>query len=507
VIRGGPSIFSEDPNGVRPDDFSRGPGKTNGAAVIDEQEEQRLARLAAEQLKKVNAQYAVAAEGGKVWVIQSRRDPNYQGRFVLDRFTFAEWSKLYMNQWVAVVSSSSGKIENKQLPDWWLHHPRRRQYLGGIILDPSGTPSGYYNLWQGYTVKPVPGSWNKLRTHILLIVCRADDALFEYLLNWLARLFQNPSDPGETAIVLRGKKGSGKGILFRTVVDILGQHGLQISSPTHLVGRFNSHLRDCIGLFADEAFFAGDRQHEGVLKALITEPSIAIEGKGRDIVVAKNRLHVMMASNEDWVVPASAEERRYAVCDISAARVEDFPYFRAIAEELDNGGREAMLHELLNRDISKFEVRAVPKTEGLREQKALSLDSLGQWWAAVLDRGYVYKSKYGTPWFAEWHEFISTELLFQSYTQFCAAAKPYGMKSRECLGKFMSKLHQCKRAAESGDPIFEIDSIDIDRNMPRDLDALAIARSKARARGYTVGTLDEATARFKEEFGLSGLSA
>jgi len=54
---------------------------------------------------------------------------------------------------------------------------------------------------------------------------------------------------------------------------------MQIVDATHFVDRFNAHLRDCIVLFADEAFFAGDKQNEGVLKVLITEPYLAIEGK------------------------------------------------------------------------------------------------------------------------------------------------------------------------------------------------------------------------------------
>jgi hypothetical protein len=332
-------------------------------------------------------------------------------------------------------------------------------------------------------------------------------------MNWIARLLQQPGKPGEVAIVLKGEEGTGKGILCRAVIDILGQHGLHITSSTHLVGRFNSHLRDCIALFADEAFFAGDRQHIGVLKALITEPTIAIEGKGRDIVVTKNLLHVMMASNEDWVVPAGPTARRYAVFVVSDARLNDYPYFKSIQAELDAGGREAMLHELLDRDISRFEVRDVPVTEGLREQKALSLDSLGQWWQAVLSREFLFKSRYGTPWFADWHDFYTTELLFNSYTQFCTAAKPYKVQSRELLGLFMSRLHQNARASGPGDPVGEIDSIDRARDavtkpdssvevVSPDLDKIAIMRSKVRAHGYRVGNIDEARSEFAKVFGV-----
>ena len=54
---------------------------------------------------------------------------------------------------------------------------------------------------------------------------------------------------------------------------------MQIFNPAQLVGRFNEHLRDCVLLFGDEAFYAGDKQHESVLKGLIAEPFLQMEGK------------------------------------------------------------------------------------------------------------------------------------------------------------------------------------------------------------------------------------
>ena len=86
----------------------------------------------------------------------------------------------------------------------------------------------------------------------------------------------------------------------------MGKHGIQVFNPKHVVGNFNGHLRDVLLLFADEAFFAGDRAADGVLKGLITEPSLMIERKGVDAVRAPNLLRVIMATNSDWAVPAAA---------------------------------------------------------------------------------------------------------------------------------------------------------------------------------------------------------
>ena len=37
---------------------------------------------------------------------------------------------------------------------------------------------------------------------------------------------------------------------------------------------FWPHLRDAVFVFADEAFFAGDKAHEGVLKALVVNAGV-----------------------------------------------------------------------------------------------------------------------------------------------------------------------------------------------------------------------------------------
>jgi hypothetical protein len=125
-------------------------------------------------------------------------------------------------------------------------------------------------------------------------------------------------------------------------------------------------------LFADEAFFAGDRAHEGILKALITEETLLVEPKGIDTFVVRNSLHLILSSNNEWVIPAGADARRFFVLDVAGTHMRDFAYFAAIAKEMDNGGREALLDLLMKRDLSQFNIRAVPLTSALASQKAYS---------------------------------------------------------------------------------------------------------------------------------------
>jgi hypothetical protein len=483
------------------------------AAVLDEikRDEQTLAKL----IDAFNTGYMVVNEAGKVWVCQWRTDPNID-REVLDYIRHAEFRKLYENRFLSVIQAA-GKTITKTHADWWLESPSRKQYLGGVCFDPTGhAPKDYLNLWRGFAIAPAPGNWSLLRNHIVYVLCSGEPKYAEYLLNWLARLVQYPHLPGEVALVLRGLKGSGKGTLARWIEALFGRHGLAIINAAHLVGHFNEHLRDLVFLFADEAFFAGDRQHEGVLKGLITSLFLPIEGKYKPVNSSKNMLHLFMASNQEWVVPTSHDERRYFVLDVPDTYCRNLPYFAAIEHQMTNGGLAAMLDELLNRDISQFEVRDVPRTPGLDQQTLLSLPSVERWWLAVLSRGYLWKSRHGANYFRQWHEFYSTELLARSYLQWCEENRPFDRKSREYVGRFMTKLYSPKRPAGSY-PIYELDTIDRHAvetdtkydtdgkpyvfTVSKSLDEISIVQQD-RPYGFTVGDLEAARARFLDIYDI-----
>jgi hypothetical protein len=193
---------------------------------------------------------------------------------------------------------------------WWLKSPHRRQYHG-LTFAPGRDVEGFYNLWRGFAVQAIPGDCSMYLTHLKDVICKGNDQYFVYLISWMARAVQQPDSPGQVAVVLRGAQGTGKSFFAKVFGQLFGRHFLQVSDPKHLVGSFNAHLRDCVILFGDEAFFAGDKSHESVLKTLITEENMQIERKGFDVEQSPNYTHLIMASNSQWVVPAGANERRF----------------------------------------------------------------------------------------------------------------------------------------------------------------------------------------------------
>jgi Family of unknown function (DUF5906) len=207
-------------------------------------------------------------------------------------------------------------------------------------------------------------------------VCQEDVANFQYLIGWMARMIQHPGQQGEVAVVLRGGKGVGKSFVAKQLGKLFGRHYLPISNPGHLVGNFNAHLRDVIFLFADEAFYAGDKKHESILKTLITEDTIQVEAKGVDVETASNFVHLMMASNDAHVVRASRDERRFFVLDVGSDQQQQGAYFGAITADLESGGYENLLHFLLTYDLDAYDVRRPPRTAALRDQQESTLEGI-----------------------------------------------------------------------------------------------------------------------------------
>jgi 5S rRNA maturation endonuclease (ribonuclease M5) len=453
-----------------------------------------LMNSADDVLEAFNPKYAVVNESGKVVVYNPKRDEQLK-RDTIERIQFEDFRRMFMNQKVEVGVSKKGNPIYSNIGDVWLEHPKRRQFLGGVVMSPGNkVPDDCWNLWRGFTVDPMPGDWSRMYDHIRDVICGGDQKVFAYTLGWLARMVQQPDKQGEVALVLRGKKGTGKGTLGNWMVRLLGQHSVHVYHAKHLVGTFNAHLRDAVFVFADEAFFAGDKAHEGMLKGLVTEPIITIEAKYQNAVSIANMTHILMASNSDWVVPTSSDERRFCVMDVSDHRIGDKAYFTALNEQMENGGLAAMLHDLLNMDLSKFNVRDVPQTDALADQKRLSLDSLHRWWFTVLQRGFVWRSRYGAAIFMDWSDFVSTELLYRSYLQWCNETREGRPMSREQLGVMMKGLYQSARP-RGHHPVYEIESMDSQEGK--------VAATMERPQGYRVGSLRTAQLEFTKANGIA----
>ncbi len=354
-------------------------------------------------LRKLNEQHAVIEMyGGKCRVVSWKPGEVDPERLELVHQSFEDFRNRYMNVRVEVGKTKEGNPVYSPAGKWWLEHPMRQQYKSLVFRPNARTEdAGELNLWRGLAVTPRAGEWPQLRRLIDDVLAAGDPTAATYIVRWAAFCVQHPERPAEVALVLRGGKGTGKSTFGHVMRRIFGQHGTSIASSHVMTHNFNKLLHDCCLLFADEALARGDAKAEGMIKALITEPTILIEPKNVDAFPAPNRLKVIIASNDDWVVSASADERRFAVFDVSphmaappgsSTTDERVQWWRSLHAEIDGGGLEAFLHDLLALDLGEWHPRYdVPQNEALIGQKAASLSGLERVLYDMLCAGTVPK--------------------------------------------------------------------------------------------------------------------
>lgn len=392
-------------------------------------------------IERLNKEFSVATIGSKVMIIHEDTDDVIPLRK-------ADFETLLQNQ---RVWSEGDKPKSIPLSKIWLESEERRRSRG-ICFRPEGCDEGWVNLWQGFALDPL---WENAeercllyREHVEKVICCSDPVHIQYVWSWMAHLVQSPGGmkPG-VALVLRGGRGTGKGMFVRPLLRIFGRHGIQLNNREHLTGRFNHHLSDKVLVFLDEAFWAGDKKSEGVLKGLITEPRIPVERKGVDTYEVDSYVRCIMASNEDWVVPAGPDERRFMVMDVGDEHKQDSNgYFKALAREIDNGGAEALLAWLLQYKV-EIDLFKAPESAARLHQKQESLEAVYQWWLDCLHKGTIYDH--------EWPDFLIPRYAMAAYSEWAKSwpGRPYvGEKilSRKIYGpKGVCPGHRSQRVIET----------------------------------------------------------
>jgi len=301
--------------------------------------------------------------------------------------------------------------KTKPTAQMWMEWLGRRSF-DGLVFEPGlDVGARWFNMWRGFAVNPADTGDHPMverwKEHVLENVCGRDKKLADWLTCWFAHLIQRPFEKPLVAIVFRGGKGVGKNACVERISKLLGGHAMTTARRRYLVSNFTGHLQKTLLFILDEAFWSGDKEAEGVVKDLVTGEEHLIEPKGKESYTVRNLTRVVVIGNEEWLVPASADERRWAVFEVGEGRKQDRKYFEEMRLGLDEqGGAAYLLRYLMDYKITQ-DVNLAPNTVGLVSQKISSLEPVPQWWYDTLAAGTIA----GGDWGGEWPESIPTNRL------------------------------------------------------------------------------------------------
>ena len=356
------------------------------------QQESSKERVEREVATRLNKDYAIMLQGGKLKIFKHRDS------------SFIEYGALknFMASQVCSWADSEGNLTKEKEFNVWFYSKLARRYEDGIVFDPrSGNNNAKaYNMWKGWAVEPTAGGGcDRIIDHIKTIICNDDPVAFEWLINWCAGLIQKPWLKPGTVPILQGKQGTGKGSFVQVLQKIAGQHSAQVINREHVTGRFNRMLADKVLLFVDEAFFAGNREDAARLKGLITESRLVIEPKGIDSYEQENFLHIIFSTNERHAAHVELGDRRYSVFSVSdkyasenaasnsTLSVQKDQYFERLHDEIEGGGVGSFFAYLNEWQLDERKLRTPFESEARYRQQALSLSSVEQWLSSTVSTG------------------------------------------------------------------------------------------------------------------------
>ena len=343
-----------------------------------------------------------------------------------------------------IVSLATGEKQSTVLEQWWTDS--NTHVYDTIACSPIAQPPNVINMWRAATLQPMQGEWPILHEYLFEVLSGGRVAVYEYSLDYIAHALQHPEEKSEVLIVLIGGQGSGKSTFFKIFRQIWGANSFQTSRIGDVTGDFNAALERSYFVLLDEAVFYGDRKVTESLKSIITEPVITIQAKHQPQRQIESFHRYVATTNHARFGSVEMDDRRYVPLEVSNTKVGDKPYWTKVNSAIAGNEMQALMYDLLHRDIRGFHPRERPVTDELVLQKIRSLQGFASVWYEFLQDGRVS--------YEEWREgnFISTSSLLDIWEKRGHKERIHGETKvtviHEAIKKLCPSMFACRARVE-----------------------------------------------------------
>jgi putative DNA primase/helicase len=229
-----------------------------------------------------------------------------------------------------------------------------------VVFKPQGERHGELNLFRGLPGKPDGSkSCARIVDHLALL-CSGDAGLIHWSTCWLALPLQRRGAKMRTALVIHGKQGTGKNILFEHVMRSIYGEYLDVIGQFEIESRFTGWASRKLFVVCDEVLSdsRGGERVKNRLKMLVTGETVGVEEKNLTRRVEENHMNLVLLSNNDLPVLLEEGDRRYTVARFDA--IQPLDYYTALGDEIDKGGAAGFHQYLLDYSLGDFTEYSAP---------------------------------------------------------------------------------------------------------------------------------------------------
>ena len=307
------------------------------------------------------------------------------------------------------------------------------------------TNPNMFSVFQGYDYEELDDYDEEIispfLTHVREIIANGNDELYNYMLNWISFILQNPAKKTKTVLVLTGEQGTGKNTFTDIICDLMKRYSVRnLTDFCELVGKFNPVVENNKLIICNEMSSTDSnlRLNFNALKSLITDDQIRVGDKFQPKRTVQNVVNLIVLSNFFDPVKVEGGDRRYCVCEVSEEHKDDRAYFETIKSGCTEEFYQNLFTFFMKRDVKGVDFTKIPKTE---IRQALMESSRSSYELFIQDFIKDFKKGFKTDKAYEYYKMWAYNNGFSSKKKFVAAP---------VFGKNIAKYVDVQRHREEG---------------------------------------------------------
>jgi hypothetical protein len=271
-------------------------------------------------------------------------------------------------------------LENKSFIKEWLEDEDKYTYDTAVFNpNPSTLLEREFNLFKPFAYNKIDDTANEDIQFFIDIVnnnAGNEEESFEYLMNYIAHIFQFPDENPQTCIVIKGLQGCGKDTLTHIIELLFGvknNYLIKIADIDNIMGSFNEVLDKKLVVQINEMDSKNGSKFNNRIKDLITTEFNIINRKYQSVQTQKNYIRWFIFSNNLTPVVVEQTCRRFLIFNSGSNHRGDRQYWNDVYTKLKDKKVVASIYKyLINRDLSNYNPKVLVETKAKASMKMFS---------------------------------------------------------------------------------------------------------------------------------------
>lgn len=294
----------------------------------------------------------------------------FNGKFGGKKFIIDSTGSITDEAWKAATRSTVWRVPNV---DHIRFVPECKP--GEHIIDALGRYG--VNTYKPAVITRRKGDPSPFLNHLNLIIPDFNDR--KQFVEYLAHNAKYPGTKIPWAYLIQSEEGAGKGVIKSVIKHCMGGPYVHFPNAKELIesgSKFNAWMRSKLFIVVDEIKVDERRDMIEVLKPMISEAEIEIQGKGADQDKEDNYSNWIFFSNYKDAIPIRKNGRRFAIIYSAIQSVDDLKlrgmdqgYFDRLYNWLEfGGGKEIVAEYLITYPLERGSIpMRAPETSSTKE--------------------------------------------------------------------------------------------------------------------------------------------